>query len=50
MNYKYNIQPLCDGSHKGSTFKPYKFTLECETKKLELCGCKRTNKVPYCDG
>ncbi len=42
-------QPFCDGSHKGSRFKPLVFTLE-ERKRVALCGCKRTANPPYCDG
>ena len=42
-------QPFCDGSHKGSIFKPvvYKAT---ETKKMYFCGCKNTSNQPFCDG
>ncbi|CAD8047475.1 unnamed protein product [Paramecium sonneborni] len=43
-------QPLCDGSHKGTSFKPYRFTLEQNIDFLELCGCKLTKNVPFCDG
>ena len=32
-------QPFCDGSHKGSTFTPTKFTAE-ESKTVYFCGCK----------
>lgn len=42
-------QPFCDGSHKGTSFTPVKFTAE-ETKTVFLCGCKRTGKPPFCDG
>ncbi|MCB1563745.1 MAG: CDGSH iron-sulfur domain-containing protein [Alphaproteobacteria bacterium] len=42
-------QPYCDGSHKGTDFKPHKFTAE-ETGKKWLCLCKRTGNKPYCDG
>ena len=42
-------QPFCDGSHKGSSFVPLKFTAE-ETKKVFLCGCKHSANKPYCDG
>ncbi|WP_030007722.1 CDGSH iron-sulfur domain-containing protein [Picosynechococcus sp. NKBG042902] len=42
-------QPFCDGSHKGTEFKPQKFTLE-EKKKVTLCLCKHTQDVPFCDG
>lgn len=42
-------QPFCDGSHKGSSFVPLKFTAE-ETKKVFLCGCKHSANKPFCDG
>ena len=42
-------QPFCDGSHKGSTFVPLKFTV-VEAEKKWLCGCKRTKNPPFCDG
>lgn len=42
-------QPFCDGSHKGGSFNPVKFTAE-ETKKVWLCGCKQTKNQPFCDG
>ncbi len=42
-------QPFCDGSHKGTSFRPVVFELE-ERKRVALCGCKHTAKPPYCDG
>ena len=42
-------QPFCDGSHRGSPFKPHLFTAESSEKKW-LCMCKHTKNVPYCDG
>ena len=42
-------QPFCDGSHKGSEFKPVVFKAE-ETKKIYFCVCKQTNNRPFCDG
>ncbi len=42
-------QPFCDGSHKGSTFEPVKFTADTAGKAW-LCGCKRTSNRPFCDG
>jgi CDGSH-type Zn-finger protein len=42
-------QPFCDGSHKGSSFVPTKFTAE-EAKTGWLCGCKHSAKAPFCDG
>lgn len=42
-------QPLCDGSHKGSSFTPKVFTAE-ETKTVYLCTCKATSNPGFCDG
>ena len=42
-------QPFCDGSHKGSEFRPVAFKAK-ESGKSNLCGCKRTNTKPFCDG
>ena len=42
-------QPFCDGSHKGTSFRPVVFELK-ERKRVALCGCKHTAKPPYCDG
>lgn len=42
-------QPLCDGSHKGTGFRPVVFKVE-ETREAWLCRCKHTKNPPYCDG
>ncbi|MDA0268808.1 MAG: CDGSH iron-sulfur domain-containing protein [Cyanobacteria bacterium] len=42
-------QPFCDGSHKGTSFTPLKFTIE-EKKQVALCQCKHTGNAPFCDG
>ena len=42
-------QPFCDGSHKGSSFVPLKFTADA-SKTAYLCGCKNSAKAPFCDG
>lgn len=42
-------QPFCDGSHKGTDFKPQEFTAH-ETKSAALCTCKQTENGPFCDG
>lgn len=42
-------QPYCDGSHKGSEFKPVIEKVE-ETKRVAWCGCKHSAKAPFCDG
>jgi CDGSH iron-sulfur domain-containing protein 3 len=45
-------QPYCDGSHKGSSFSPVKFTVPARKtpERLWLCGCKQSGTKPYCDG
>ena len=42
-------QPFCDGTHKGSSFRPVRFEVT-EDKQLALCMCKHSNNKPYCDG
>lgn len=42
-------QPFCDGSHKGSSFAPVKFTAEKDGKAF-FCGCKHSARAPMCDG
>ena len=42
-------QPLCDGSHKGTSFMPHLFTAE-KSERRWLCRCKHTKDAPYCDG
>ncbi|MFZ4409466.1 MAG: CDGSH iron-sulfur domain-containing protein [Paracraurococcus sp.] len=42
-------QPFCDGTHKGSTFAPLKYTAEKDGQAW-FCGCKATGKAPLCDG
>ena len=42
-------QPFCDGSHKGSSFTPMKYTAE-KTGDAWFCACKGTGKSPLCDG
>jgi len=41
-------QPFCDGSHKGTTLRPMKFTAETDGK-VWFCGCKQSGKTPLCD-
>ena len=42
-------QPYCDGSHKGSDFRPLVVNVEKEDK-IAWCGCRHSNNKPYCDG
>ncbi|MFC1491599.1 CDGSH iron-sulfur domain-containing protein [Nitrospinota bacterium] len=42
-------QPFCDGSHKGSEFKPVILDVEAG-KMYAFCGCKKSGKSPMCDG
>ena len=45
-------QPFCDGSHKGTEYRPVKFTIQDRGKPetVWLCGCKRSGTKPFCDG
>lgn len=42
-------QPFCDGSHRGSSITPLKFTAE-KTGDVALCQCKSSSNAPFCDG
>ena len=42
-------QPFCDGSHKGTEFRPMLFEVT-EKQKMALCQCKHTKTAPRCDG
>jgi len=43
-------QPFCNGTHKGSGFKPVVFEAT-EDKDVNFCTCKATNnEMGYCDG
>jgi uncharacterized protein (TIGR02246 family) len=42
-------QPFCDGSHRGTNFRPVAFEVTRRELKV-LCGCKRTKTAPLCDG
>jgi CDGSH iron-sulfur domain-containing protein 3 len=42
-------QPFCDGSHKGSEFRPIEFS-PAESGAVWFCGCKHSAKRPLCDG
>lgn len=46
---KSKNQPFCDGSHKGSEFRPLRWTAEQSETKW-FCACKQTEGQPFCDG
>lgn len=41
-------QPWCDGSHKGTNFKPVQYMPENDCN-ARLCMCKQTKTSPLCD-
>ena len=41
--------PFCDGSHKGTHFKPIIVEIK-EEKKVAWCGCKYSDNPVFCDG
>jgi CDGSH-type Zn-finger protein len=43
------MQPFCDGSHKGTDFTPVRFEAE-KDETVYFCGCKTTDTPPFCDG
>ena len=42
-------QPFCDGSHKGSAFRPMQVTAAATETKY-FCACKQSKNAPFCDG
>jgi CDGSH iron-sulfur domain-containing protein 3 len=42
-------QPFCNGSHKGTDFKPVTFQVD-EQRQVAMCLCKATGNAPFCDG
>ena len=43
------MQPLCDGSHAGTNFRPLAWTAD-HTGTVLMCACKQTKTPPICDG
>lgn len=46
---KSGNQPMCDGSHRGSAFRPLAWTAE-ESGEKWFCACKHSHNKPFCDG
>jgi CDGSH-type Zn-finger protein len=46
---KSQNQPLCDGSHRSTSFRPRIFKAE-QDGEAWLCRCKQTRNAPFCDG
>ncbi len=44
------MQPYCDGSHRGTEFRPVPCQATRPEEEVLFCGCKRTGTPPYCDG
>ncbi|MCA9079692.1 MAG: CDGSH iron-sulfur domain-containing protein [Planctomycetaceae bacterium] len=42
-------QPLCDGAHKGTSFRPNVFVAE-QDEVVSMCLCKHTQAGYKCDG
>ena len=42
-------QPLCDGSHNKTSFKPLVFMFEEPCHSAHMCGCKYSKEKPFCD-
>jgi CDGSH-type Zn-finger protein len=42
-------QPWCDGSHRGTDFRPLTFVAPI-SEVFHMCGCKRSDNKPYCFG
>lgn len=43
-------QPLCDGSHKGTPFRPVPYVAKTDGEEILFCTCKKTKTPPFCDG
>ncbi|SFI39097.1 CDGSH iron-sulfur domain-containing protein [Planctomicrobium piriforme] len=41
--------PCCDGTHRGTEFRPVKFVAE-QDEQAWLCVCKKSKSPPRCDG
>jgi len=41
-------QPFCDGSHKGTEFRPQEWKATAN-EEVWFCACKRSQHQPLCD-
>ena len=41
--------PYCNGTHRGTEFKPIKWT-PATNEELWLCRCGKSKNKPHCDG
>ncbi|MDP2723787.1 MAG: CDGSH iron-sulfur domain-containing protein [Bacteroidales bacterium] len=41
-------QPFCDGTHKGTRFKPEKVVIE-ERQLVKWCMCRHSDQGAFCD-
>lgn len=44
-----DIQPFCNGAHRGTGLKPIKFTAD-RVEQVPFCLCKQSRALPRCDG
>ncbi len=42
--------PFCDGTHKGSEFRPVIEVVEQVAKNIAWCRCRQSGRRPFCDG
>ena len=42
-------QPFCDGSHKGTEFRPISTDISAG-RTVAWCACKHSASKPFCDG
>ncbi|MBL8836564.1 MAG: CDGSH iron-sulfur domain-containing protein [Alphaproteobacteria bacterium] len=43
-------QPFCDGSHRGTRFRPITYVAKEDGEEVLFCGCKQSCDKPFCDG
>lgn len=41
--------PYCDGSHKGTSFEPFRVELSAP-QTVAICRCRESGSRPFCDG